>query len=65
MMSVKKGNIKICKFLIDNGALPFINTPNHVNIKFLCILCICIIVYFSIYELIVNINDMYKWIMLI
>jgi hypothetical protein len=32
MISVEKGNVKMCKFLIDNGALPSINTPYDVNI---------------------------------
>ncbi len=32
MMSAENGNVKICKLLIDNGALPSINTPNNVNI---------------------------------
>jgi hypothetical protein len=32
MWSVKNGNLEICKLLIDNGALPSINTPdNNVN----------------------------------
>jgi hypothetical protein len=32
MKSVKKGNLKMFKLLIDNGALPSINTPNNVSI---------------------------------
>jgi hypothetical protein len=31
MMSVKNGDFEICKLLIDNGALPSVNTPNNVN----------------------------------
>ncbi len=31
MISAKNGNIEMCKLLIDNGALPSINTPNNVN----------------------------------
>jgi hypothetical protein len=31
MMSVEKGNVEMCKLLIDNGALPSINTPNNVQ----------------------------------
>ncbi len=34
MISVKNGNIEMCKFLIDNGALPFINTPNKAGMIF-------------------------------
>jgi hypothetical protein len=30
MMSVKKRNVGMCKFLIVNGALPSINTLNNV-----------------------------------
>jgi ankyrin repeat protein len=30
--SVRDGNLEMCKLLIDNGALPSINTPNKVNI---------------------------------
>ncbi len=30
--SVYNGNIEILNFLIDNGALPSINTPDNVNI---------------------------------
>jgi hypothetical protein len=32
MMSVHYENMEMCKLLIDNGALPSINTPNNVNI---------------------------------
>jgi hypothetical protein len=32
MISVQNGNTEMFKFLIDNGALPSINTPNKVNI---------------------------------
>jgi hypothetical protein len=32
MKSVKNGNIEMCKLLMDNGALPSINTPDKVNI---------------------------------
>ncbi len=32
MISVQNGNMEMCKLLIDNGALPSINTPNNVNI---------------------------------
>ncbi len=32
MMSITHGNIEICKLLINNGALPSINTPDDVNI---------------------------------
>ncbi len=32
MWSVFKGNIEMCKLLIDNGALSSFNTPNNVNI---------------------------------
>ncbi len=32
IISVKLENIEMCKLLIDNGALPSINTPNKVNI---------------------------------
>jgi hypothetical protein len=32
MWSVDNRNIEMFKFLIDNGALPSINTPNKVNI---------------------------------
>ncbi len=33
MRSVMDGNVEMCKLLIDNGVLPFINTPNNVNIS--------------------------------
>jgi hypothetical protein len=33
MISVQKGDVEMCKLLIDNGVLPFINTPNNVNIS--------------------------------
>jgi hypothetical protein len=32
MWSVNEENIEMCKLLVDNGALPSINTPNNVNI---------------------------------
>jgi hypothetical protein len=32
MTSVQKGNVEMCKLLIDNGALPSINTPDNVNL---------------------------------
>jgi hypothetical protein len=32
MMSVDNKNVEMCKLLIDNGALPSINTPDKVNI---------------------------------
>jgi hypothetical protein len=32
MMSVQNGNVEISKLLMDNGALPSINTPDNVNI---------------------------------
>ncbi len=32
MWSVVQGNVEMCKLLIDNGALPSINTPDNVNI---------------------------------
>jgi ankyrin repeat protein len=32
MTSVKIDNLEMCKLLIDNGALPSINTPDKVNI---------------------------------
>ncbi len=32
MMSVKYGNVEMCKLLMDNGALSSINTLNNVNI---------------------------------
>jgi hypothetical protein len=32
MRSVKFGNMEMCKLLIDNGALPSINTPDKVII---------------------------------
>ncbi len=32
MWSVKNRNIKMCKLLIDNGALPSINIRDNVNI---------------------------------
>jgi hypothetical protein len=32
MMSVQNKDMEIFKLLIDNGALPSINTPNNVNI---------------------------------
>ncbi len=32
MISVKKGNMEICKLLMNHGALPYINTPDKVNI---------------------------------
>jgi hypothetical protein len=32
MISVQNGNVEMCKLLMDNGALPFINTPDKVNI---------------------------------
>ncbi len=38
MWSVKSGNVEMCKLLIDNGALPFINTPNSVIAAFLYII---------------------------
>jgi ankyrin repeat protein len=34
MTSVDKGNMEICKLLMDNGALPSINTPDNVNILY-------------------------------
>ncbi len=33
MQSALNGNLEMLKLLIDNGALPSINTPNNVNIK--------------------------------
>jgi hypothetical protein len=38
MMSVKYEYMEICKLLIENGALPSINTPNNVNIIFKCLI---------------------------
>jgi hypothetical protein len=32
MVSVDNGNVDMVKLLIDNGALPSINTPDDVNI---------------------------------
>ncbi len=32
MKSVKNENVEMCKFLINNGALTSINTPDNVNI---------------------------------
>jgi hypothetical protein len=32
MWSVQMGNVEMCKLLMDNGALPSINTPDNVNI---------------------------------
>jgi hypothetical protein len=32
MISVEIGNMEMCKLLIDNGALPSINSPDNVNI---------------------------------
>jgi hypothetical protein len=32
MISVKNENVEMFIFLIDNGALPSINTPDDVNI---------------------------------
>jgi hypothetical protein len=32
MASVENGNLEMCKLLINNGALPSINTPDKVNI---------------------------------
>jgi hypothetical protein len=32
MISVQNGNLEMLKLLIDNGALPSINTPDNVNI---------------------------------
>jgi hypothetical protein len=32
MISVQNRNMDICKLLLDNGALPSINTSNDVNI---------------------------------
>jgi hypothetical protein len=34
MISVQNGNVEMCKLLIDNDALPSINTPNNVNIGY-------------------------------
>ncbi len=32
MWTVQNGNMEMCKLLINNGALPSINTPDDVNI---------------------------------
>ncbi len=32
MISVDNGHVEMFVFLIDNGAMPSINTPNNVNI---------------------------------
>ncbi len=32
MINVQNGNVEMCKLLINNGALPTINTPDKVNI---------------------------------
>ncbi len=32
MMTAMNGYVEMCKLLIDNGALPYINTPDNVNI---------------------------------
>jgi hypothetical protein len=32
MIGVQTGNVEMFNLLIDNGALPSINTPNEVNI---------------------------------
>jgi hypothetical protein len=31
MISIMNENVEMCKLLIDNGALPSINTPDNVN----------------------------------
>jgi hypothetical protein len=51
MRSVQIGNIEMCKLLIDNGALPSINTPDKVNICYHKIICVYL---FVIYMLVVN-----------
>jgi hypothetical protein len=41
MISVDQGNVEMCKFLIDSGALPSINSLNDVNIvNAICDMCI-------------------------
>jgi hypothetical protein len=41
MMSVKTGNVEMCKLLIDSGALSSINTLNNENIvNTICDMCI-------------------------
>ncbi len=38
MTSVKMGNVEMCTLLIENGALPSINTPDKVNIMYIRII---------------------------
>jgi hypothetical protein len=33
MISVEKGNLEMCKLLIDNEALPSINTPIYCTLR--------------------------------
>jgi hypothetical protein len=41
MISVKTGNVEMCKLLIDSGALSSINSFNNVNIvNAICDMCI-------------------------
>ncbi len=50
MISVNNRNVEMCKLLVDNGALPSINTSNNVNIKSYVIIenCSCLVNYISI-----------------
>jgi hypothetical protein len=45
MLSVQNGNVEMFKLLIDNGALPSINTPNNVQ----SYVNICMHVYMVLY----------------
>jgi hypothetical protein len=49
MKSVQKGNVEMCKFLIDNGALSSINTFNKVNICYYMHICMYIYIYIYTY----------------
>jgi hypothetical protein len=39
MISVENENLEMCKLLLENGALPSINTPDNVNIEQCQIIC--------------------------